>query len=138
MHCTRVLRTAKWPTGITGLVHHPQPRSQLLGVYAATLESLKEIPEHAVYRQSVEALTNERLKIVESTEYTNNIEARIGQGLVEEIIDAAEKELVLVEKMKQWKPYYLTSRSFGLIIRWEKLEVEPPEGQWTTKATLEQ
>jgi hypothetical protein len=22
--------------------------------------------------------------------------------------------------------------------RWEKLEVEPPEGQWTTKATVEQ
>jgi len=25
-----------------------------------------------------------------------------------------------------------------LIDRWEKLEVEPPEGQWTTKATVEQ
>lgn len=23
-------------------------------------------------------------------------------------------------------------------VRWEKLEVEPPEGQWTTKATVEQ
>lgn len=105
MHWTRILRTARWPTGITGLRHHPQPRSQLLGVYTATLESIKDIPEHSVYRQAIEALTKERLKIVESTEDTNAIEARIGQGLVEEVIDAAEKELLLVEKMKIWKPY---------------------------------
>jgi NADH dehydrogenase (ubiquinone) 1 alpha subcomplex subunit 5 len=57
-----------------------------------------------VYRQSVEALTKERMKIVESTEDTNAIEAQVGQGLVEELIDAAEKELVLSEKMKLWKP----------------------------------
>ena len=106
MHWTRLLRTAKWPTGITGLAHHPQPRNQLLGVYTATLESLQGIPEHSVYRQSVEALTKERLKIVESTEDPNAIEAQIGQGLVEEVIDAAEKELMLVEKMKQWKPFH--------------------------------
>ena len=105
MHWSRVLRTAKWPTGITGLRQHPQPRNQLLGVYTATLESLKDIPEHSVYRQSVEALTKERMKIVESTEDTNAIEAQVGQGLVEELIDAAEKELVLTEKMKAWKPY---------------------------------
>jgi NADH dehydrogenase (ubiquinone) 1 alpha subcomplex subunit 5 len=105
MHWTRVLRTAKWPTGITGLRHHPQPRSHLINVYTATLESIKEIPERTVYRQSVEALTKERLGIVESTEDPNVIEAKIGQGLVEEVIDVAEKELLLVEKMKQWKPY---------------------------------
>ena len=105
MHWTRFLRTAKWPTGITGLHHHAQPRQQLIGVYNATLDSLKDIPEHAVYRQSVEALTKDRLKIVESTEDTNAIEAQIGQGLVEEVIDAAQRELVLIEKMKQWKPY---------------------------------
>jgi NADH dehydrogenase (ubiquinone) 1 alpha subcomplex subunit 5 len=106
MHLTRILRTAKWPTGITGLRHHPHPRTQLLGVYTATLESIKGIPEYSVYRQSIEALTNERKKIVESTEDNHVIEATIGQGLLEEVIDAAEKELLLIEKMKQWKPYY--------------------------------
>ena len=136
MHWTRILRSVKWPTGITGLHPNPQARAQLIRVYNATLESLKDIPEHAVYRQAVEALTKERLKIVESSEDTNAIEAKIGQGLVEEVIDAAEKELMLVEKIKQWKPYrnYL----LVLICRWEKLEVEPPKGQWTTKATIEQ
>jgi len=105
MRWTAILRTARWPTGITGLRHHPQPRNQLLGTYLATLDSLKEIPEHSVYRQSVEALTKERMKIVESTEDTNAIEAQIGQGLVEELIDAAQNELMLTEKMKVWKPY---------------------------------
>jgi hypothetical protein len=48
------------------------------------------------------------LQIVESTEDSNAIEAKIGQGLVEEVISAAENELVLLEKMKIWKPYALT------------------------------
>jgi NADH dehydrogenase (ubiquinone) 1 alpha subcomplex subunit 5 len=78
---------------------------QLLNVYNATLQSLKDIPKHAVYRQSVEALTKDRIRIVESTEDTDAIEAQIGQGLVEEVIQAAERELILVEKMKQWKAY---------------------------------
>ena len=105
MRCTRLLRSAKWPTGITGLQQRPQPRNQLIRAYNETLESLKDIPEHAVYRQAVEALTKDRLKIVESTEDANAIEAQIGQGLVEEVISAAERELVLIEKMKIWKPY---------------------------------
>jgi len=100
-----VLRTAKWPTGITGIHPHPEPRKQLLNLYNATLEAVQAIPEHAVYRQSIEALTKDRKKIVESTEDTNEIEAKIGQGLVEEVIHAASRELVLIEKMKQWKPY---------------------------------
>lgn len=108
MRWTRILRSAKWPTGVTGLQHIPQPRNQLIQIYKATLTSLKDIPEHAVYRQAVEALTKDRLQIVESTEDSNAIEAKIGQGLVEEVISAAENELVLLEKMKIWKPYALT------------------------------
>lgn len=106
MRWTAVLRTAKWPTGLTGVHPASQPRQRLLNLYTSTLESLQGIPEHAVYRQSVEALTRDRLKVVESTEDTNAIEAQIGQGLVEEVIDAAEKELVLLEKIKLWKPYH--------------------------------
>jgi NADH dehydrogenase (ubiquinone) 1 alpha subcomplex subunit 5 len=105
MRITTILRSAKWPTGITGVVPQPQARMQLLNVYNATLQSLKDIPKHAVYRQSVEALTKDRIRIVESTEDTDAIEAQIGQGLVEEVIQAAERELILVEKMKQWKAY---------------------------------
>lgn len=54
------------PTGLTGLFTHPAPRSTLLYLYAATLDRLKEFPEHSVYRQSTEALTKHRMRIVES------------------------------------------------------------------------
>ncbi|KAF2019406.1 hypothetical protein BU24DRAFT_447912 [Aaosphaeria arxii CBS 175.79] len=54
------------PTGLTGLITHPTPRSTLLYHYSSTLDKLKQIPESSVYRQSTEALTKHRLKIVES------------------------------------------------------------------------
>lgn len=54
------------PTGLTGLLTHPAPRSTLLFLYTQTLEKLKTLPEHSVYRQSTEALTKHRYSIVES------------------------------------------------------------------------
>ncbi|KJY01035.1 nadh-ubiquinone oxidoreductase kda subunit like protein [Zymoseptoria brevis] len=54
------------PTGITGLVTHSSPRSTLLYLYHSTLEKLKQFPEHSVYRQSTEALTKQRMGVVES------------------------------------------------------------------------
>lgn len=55
------------PTGLTGLVTHPSPRSTLIFLYTQTLEKLKQFPESSAYRQSVEALTRHRLQIVESS-----------------------------------------------------------------------
>lgn len=55
------------PTGLTGLLTHPSPRSSLLYHYNATLDKLKQIPESSVYRQSTEALTRHRLSIVEQS-----------------------------------------------------------------------
>jgi hypothetical protein len=54
------------PTGLTGLITHPSPRPALISLYNSTLEKLKALPESSVYRQSTEALTQQRLKIVES------------------------------------------------------------------------
>jgi NADH dehydrogenase (ubiquinone) 1 alpha subcomplex subunit 5 len=54
------------PTGLTGLFNHPAPRSTLIYLYSATLEKLKALPDTSVYRQSAEALTQHRLKIVEA------------------------------------------------------------------------
>ncbi|KAL2170330.1 hypothetical protein VTG60DRAFT_5009 [Thermothelomyces hinnuleus] len=54
------------PTGLTGLYTHASPRSTLLYLYSTTLEKLKAVPEHSVYRQSVEALTKHRMGLVES------------------------------------------------------------------------
>lgn len=54
------------PTGLTGLFTHAAPRSTLLYLYGATLDKLQSFPDHSVYRQSTEALTKHRMKIIES------------------------------------------------------------------------
>ncbi|APA08405.1 hypothetical protein SS1G_13352 [Sclerotinia sclerotiorum 1980 UF-70] len=54
------------PTGLTGLTTHPSPRSALLYLYSSTLDKLQEFPSTSLYRQSTEALTNHRLKIVQA------------------------------------------------------------------------
>ena len=54
------------PTGLTGLFNHAAPRSTLLYTYGAILDKLKAFPDHSVYRQSTEALTKHRMKIIES------------------------------------------------------------------------
>jgi NADH dehydrogenase (ubiquinone) 1 alpha subcomplex subunit 5 len=55
------------PTGLTGLLTHPSPRSTLLYHYHSTLDKLKKIPESSVYRQSTEALTKHRLAVIEQS-----------------------------------------------------------------------
>lgn len=54
------------PTGLTGLLTNPSPRSTLLYLYNSTLEKLQAVPETSVYRQSVEAVTKSRMAAVES------------------------------------------------------------------------
>lgn len=56
---------AHTPTGLTGLNTHPSPRPALLYTYHQTLQKLKQLPSSSVYRQSAEALTKHRLKVVE-------------------------------------------------------------------------
>ena len=55
------------PTGLTGLLTHPAPRAALVYNYRTTLSKLTQLPTSSVYRQSTEALTKQRLKIVEET-----------------------------------------------------------------------
>lgn len=55
------------PTGLAGLVTHPSPRPTLIYLYKATLQKLQGFPESSVYRKSTEAITKQRLQIVEST-----------------------------------------------------------------------
>ncbi|EXJ90283.1 hypothetical protein A1O1_03382 [Capronia coronata CBS 617.96] len=54
------------PTGLTGLSTHPSPRPALIYTYRETLKKLKALPKTSVYRQAVEALTKQRLEIVEA------------------------------------------------------------------------
>jgi NADH dehydrogenase (ubiquinone) 1 alpha subcomplex subunit 5 len=54
------------PTGLTGLSTHPSPRPTLIYLYYQTLQKLQSFPESSAYRQSVEATTRHRLKVIES------------------------------------------------------------------------
>ncbi|ANZ73459.1 BA75_00686T0 [Komagataella pastoris] len=107
------------PTGLTGLFQHPSPRPTLITLYKATLKNLEEkIPKESVYRTAVEAFTKERLSIVENNEVIEDIEKKIGSGLVEELIVQANEEYDLIDKMAEWKA-------------WEELEEKPLDDQWT-------
>lgn len=127
MRFTRVLRQAEEvlvkaasgnPTGLTGLYQHPNPRPALIALYNHTLTLLdKKFPKDSIYKQSVEALTKNRLKIVEEEEITENIERKIGGGLIEEVVVQAHEELDLANEMSQLKC-------------WEELDEKPLDDQW--------
>ena len=107
------------PTGITGILQHPNPRPALISLYKATLTELSEkFPADSIYRQSVENLTKSRLAIVESNEVVEKIENQIGCGLIEEVVIQANEELELAKKMAEWKA-------------WEPLHEKPLDDQWS-------
>lgn len=106
-------------TGITGLQAVQFPKPILLEKYAATLSLLSQMPSSSIYRKATEALTKQRIAIVEATEDVNEMEQKIGSGLIEEVINSAQDELSLAEKMIMWAP-------------WEQLEDPAPGAQWTT------
>lgn len=54
------------PTGLTGLHTLPAPRSTLIHLYSNTLSQLSKIPASSIYRQSTEALTKQRLAVVQA------------------------------------------------------------------------
>ncbi|ODV67781.1 NADH-ubiquinone oxidoreductase [Hyphopichia burtonii NRRL Y-1933] len=127
MRYTSVLRQAEqvlvraasgYPTGLTGLYQHPNPRPALISLYNHTLKVLNQkYPQQSVYRQSVEALTRNRLNVVENNEITEEIENKIGGGLIEEILIQANDELNLVNELAELKV-------------WEELEEKPLDDQW--------
>lgn len=83
----------------------PWPRRKLKELYLFTLEFLKEFPEEWGYRTFTEELSRFRLKVVEETEDITEIEKKIGFGDVEDLIEAATKEIKLLEIFKHEKPW---------------------------------
>ncbi|KAF1982673.1 hypothetical protein K402DRAFT_397388 [Aulographum hederae CBS 113979] len=71
---TRLLATVKTarfpqagtPTGLKGLLTQPIPRKTLRSTYFKTLRVLAMMPSHSVYRQATQALTLQRLAVLES------------------------------------------------------------------------
>lgn len=127
MRFTSVLRNAEEvlikaasgnPTGLTGIYQHPNPRPALIALYNHTLTVLdNKFPKDSIYKQSVEALTKNRMKVVHEEEITENIENKIGGGLIEEIVIQAHEELNLANEL-------------SLVKCWEELEEKPLDDQW--------
>ena len=97
----RYLETGR-PTGLAGLYSHPSPRSTLLFLYSSTLDKLKAVPEHSVYRQSVEALTKHRMAIVEAAVPPGYEEwaSQARQLLADELQNAKKREALDAELKK--------------------------------------
>ena len=96
----------KASTGLTGIKVHPNPLPTLIETYQTTLARVSEIPESSIYRQSVEALTQRKLKIVQDAKGdVAAAEEALDDGQIEEAIDIAQDELSLVGKMIEWKAY---------------------------------
>ncbi|KAF9734484.1 hypothetical protein PMIN06_002399 [Paraphaeosphaeria minitans] len=99
------------PTGLTGLLTHPSPRSTLLYHYQATLDKLQQIPDSSVYRQSTEALTKHRLKIIEEAvpagwaQWQETIQDKIHEDPASfKTIQTSQGTLVEPPKYKEFDP----------------------------------
>lgn len=105
-------------TGITGLAVHHSPLPTLAGIFQSTLALLKTLPETSVYRQSVEAITEQRLEVVNKYASSGQsgdkdegmdeatiekVEEELDAGLIEEVIEQAKDEQALAGKMLEWK-----------------------------------
>ncbi|KAK4450706.1 putative NADH dehydrogenase 1 alpha subcomplex subunit 5 [Podospora aff. communis PSN243] len=90
------------PTGLAGLYSHPSPRSTLLFLYSSTLDKLKAVPEHSVYRQSVEAVTKHRMQIVEQAVPPGYEEwAVTARKLLADELEASKSREALASELKK-------------------------------------
>lgn len=90
---------------IIGLKTVPKAREVLIGLYNETLKAVRAIPSEALYRQTIEKLTEERLQVCQEETQREAIEEKIASGHLEELIWQAEDELKLIPKMAEWKPW---------------------------------
>ncbi|KAL6291578.1 hypothetical protein ACE6H2_009088 [Prunus campanulata] len=100
-----LMAKVKQTTGIVGLDVVPNAREVLIELYSKTLKEIQAVPEDEGYRKAVESFTRQRLKVCREEEDWETIEKKLGCGQVEELIEEARDELVLIDKLNQWKPW---------------------------------
>ena len=116
------------PTGLCGLFTHPSPRSTLIATYSATLSKLRSLPEHSVYRKSVEAITRHRLSIIESVKPNGYEEwaARASEKIKQN--PEAFQELQSVDVEREARPEEIQGR-MGVNMKSEE-ELDDREVEW--------
>ncbi|KAJ8773197.1 hypothetical protein K2173_028374 [Erythroxylum novogranatense] len=100
-----LMAKVKQTTGIVGLDVVPNAREVLINLYTKTLKEIQAVPEDEGYRKAVESFTRQRLKVCREEEDWEMIEKKLGCGQVEELIEEAQDELKLIEKMIEWDPW---------------------------------
>ena len=107
MFATRAVfsKVVKNTTGLVGLDPVPEARRVLVQLYEKTLNDVKIMPEGVPYRKAVEDITNYRLNVVRKFEDIRDIEAEVGAGQVEELIEQAKDELRLIPDYAEWKEW---------------------------------
>lgn len=97
-------QVTKKTTGVTGIPVHPNPLPELRKIYQDTLTLASSIPASSVYRQSVEALTQNKLKVIQDANGSiDTVEKQLDEGQIEEALDVAKDELKTVANMIEWK-----------------------------------
>ncbi|KAF5732395.1 putative NADH dehydrogenase [Tripterygium wilfordii] len=100
-----LMAKVKQTTGIVGLDVVPNAREVLIGLYNKTLKEIQAVPSDEGYRKAVESFTKHRLTVCQEEDDWEKIEKRLGCGQVEELIEEAQDELKLIEKMIEWDPW---------------------------------
>jgi NADH dehydrogenase (ubiquinone) 1 alpha subcomplex subunit 5 len=67
--------------------------------------NLANLPSESVYKTSTETLIKNRLQMLQESSSISQFEEKVGAGIVEELIEDAQGELALVDKMAQAKPW---------------------------------
>lgn len=67
------------------------------------MHSLERLPETSEYRKVTNNIIQSRLDIVSSTEDVAEIEAKVDDGQIEELIGQANQELSLIPQLEKWK-----------------------------------
>ncbi|KDD75468.1 hypothetical protein H632_c670p0 [Helicosporidium sp. ATCC 50920] len=100
----------KTTTGIVGVPLDEQAREHLTAKYDQVLDAIKTIPESAEYRAQVEKTVKYKQGILQTHDADEAAEAAFGRQLEEEI-QLCDRELELIPKMAEWKPWEVRTRS---------------------------
>ncbi|KYQ89980.1 NADH dehydrogenase [Tieghemostelium lacteum] len=97
----------KKSTGLSGVKVEPNARAILSDLYFQTLKKLELIPASSGYRKNVESMTRFRLDTVMNETDILKIEEKIYGGQVEELIQQAKDELLVIDVVKKEKLWEL-------------------------------
>lgn len=97
----------KIATGIAGLKVDPSARSNLLKLYDGLKGKLSQLPEDYAYRRGMLVVLENRSKMIKDEAFSDlDLENEIGEGQLEELVEQAQEEIGLLEKLSnEWKPW---------------------------------